>query len=456
MTTSEFPPDFLWGVATSSYQIEGAINEGGRGASIWDQFAATPGKTFRGHTGAVAADHYHRMADDVALMASLGVRSYRFSVAWPRVIPDGRGPVNTQGLDFYDRLVDMLVAHDIVPLVTLYHWDLPTALHTRGGWLHRETAEAFADYSVVVAKRLGDRVHKWITHNEPWCAAYQGYGNGKHAPGIVDNAAAVSAGHHLLVSHGLALQRMRSVLGAKAQIGIALNIYPVYPEDDKPATLEATAHADDFKNRWFLDPVLRGTYPEHLFSYLHTAPPPVQPGDMDLISQPIDFLGVNYYTRSIIHATPHGYTEVNSVQGASYTAMGWEVYPQGLTVLMRRLHEEYAAPPIMITENGSAFYDKWDEHVSMVDDPERLHYLQSHIAALEAAAKMGVRVGGYFAWSLLDNFEWSEGYDKRFGLVYVDYITQRRIPKASAHWYGQYIRSQRIDEPEIVLPGITS
>lgn len=448
-----FPPDFLWGAATSAYQIEGAAREHGRGLSIWDQFAATPGATHRGETGDIAADHYHRMQEDVALMHSLGLGAYRFSIAWPRVLPEGTGAVNTQGLDFYDRLVDTLLAYGITPLVTLYHWDLPLALHERGGWLSRDTAFAFAEYAEVVARRLGDRVEWWLTHNEPWCAAFLGYGIGVHAPGIRDMPSAYLAGHHLLLSHGLAMRRLRAWTPPTAQVGITLNLGPIYPEDDQPETLQAARRADAFVNGWFLDPIFHGSYPEALFADEVIPPLLREPHDLALIAAPIDFLGVNYYSRKVVRApretaadsTPGGFEEVAQVPGASYTQMGagWEVYPSGLTDLLVRVQHDYMPNAIMVTENGAAFEDAWDGN-GTVSDPERLYYIREHIQALGRALAQGVPLRGYFLWSLLDNFEWSEGYSKRFGMVYVDYPTQRRIVKQSGRWYTHFLTSQHL------------
>jgi beta-glucosidase len=451
---STFPPDFLWGTATSAYQIEGATHEDGRGVSIWDQFAATPGMTYQGHTGDVAADHYHRMQEDVALMHKLGLGAYRFSISWPRVLPEGTGVVNARGLDFYDRLVDALLARDITPLATLYHWDLPLALHDRGGWLNRDTALAFADYAEQVARRLGDRVGWWVTHNEPWCAAFLGYGIGAHAPGMRDMYAACVAGHHILLSHGLALPRLRTYTRRGSQLGITLNLGPIYPDDDNIETLRSVERADRFVNRWFLDPIFRGSYAEGLFTDLEVPSPLIENDDLHLIAAPIDFLGVNYYSRKVVRArkvpsqtseiAPRGYEEVAQVPGASYTQMGagWEIYPAGLTDLLVRLKHDYAPDAIVVTENGAAFDDQWDGN-SHVNDPQRLYYVREHIQALKRALAQGVPLRGYFLWSLLDNFEWSEGYSKRFGMIYVDYSTQRRIVKKSGHWYAGFVTAQR-------------
>lgn len=442
-----FPAGFLWGVATSAYQIEGAAREDGRGLSIWDQFCATPGAVKDGDTGEVAADHYHRMPQDVALLAELGLNAYRFSVAWPRVLPEGTGAVNGKGLDFYDRLVDALLARGITPLVNLYHWDLPLALHERGGWLNRDTASAFADYAEVVARRLGDRVAYWATHNEPWCAAYLGYGVGEHAPGIKDVHSAVIAAHHLLLSHGMAMPRLRATARATAQIGIILNLYPIYAADDRAETRDAVDRADAHTNRWFLDPIFKGQYPEALFTHLGVAPPPIQDGDFQLIAAPIDYLGVNNYTRTVVRARDGAtsgadYLVVDPVPGATYTEMGWEVYPDGICDLLVRVARDYAPRAILVTENGAAFEDTWRGD-DVVSDPERTEYLRAYIDAVAQALWAGVPLQGYCAWSLLDNFEWAEGYSKRFGIVYVDYPTQRRIVKQSGRWYADFIARQR-------------
>ncbi len=437
-----FPRDFLWGAATAAYQIEGATSEDGRGPSIWDYFARIPGKVFNGDTGDIAANHYHRMPEDVALIAELGLKSYRFSIAWPRVIPEGRGSVNAAGLDFYERLVDTLLAHNITPLVTLYHWDLPLALHERGGWLSRDTAYAFADYAEVVARRLGDRIDSWVTHNEPWCNAFLGYGTGFHAPGLQDMPSAFIAGHHMLLGHGLAIPRLRSLTREGAQLGITLNLSPVYGVTDDPALRQSIESKDTLQNRWFLDPLFKGHYPEQLYTILGAQPQPLERDDLALISVPLDFLGINYYSRALLRASDQpgqSYEEVTAVAGSQYTAMGWEVYPNGLTDLLLRLQQDYAPRNILITENGAAFSDEWDGGPSVVDS-QRLQYLREHIHAVGRARAQGVPVQGYYVWSLLDNYEWTEGYSKRFGIVYVDYASQRRIVKESGRWYAQFLK----------------
>jgi len=443
--TSTFPTTFLWGAATSSYQIEGATHEDGRGQSTWDVFAATPGKTYHGETGDVAVDHYHRMPQDVELMAHLGIGAYRFSLAWPRILPDGRGSINVRGLDFYDRLVDALLAKNILPVATLYHWDLPIALYNEGGWLNRDTAYAFADYAEVVARQLGDRVSMWITHNEPWCSAYLGYGAGTHAPGMQDMQAAVTVGHHLLLSHGLAVPRLRTHTKAGTQVGIALNFTPVYPADDTPETAQSVERTDTFTNRWFVEPIYKGAYPEHLFEDIGVKPPPVQENDLGVIATPIDFLGVNNYSRMVVRSNPSkpsGVEFVAPVPGASYTEMGWEVYPQAIGSLLTRLHKDYHVPSLLVTENGAAFDDTVGDD-GEVSDPRRIEYLREHIRVVGRVLAQGVPVQGYLVWSLLDNYEWAEGYSKRFGIVYVDYATQKRIIKESGHWYAAFIASHK-------------
>lgn len=448
-----FPADFLWGVGSSAYQIEGAADEDGRGPSIWDEFARLPGAIARGETATVATDHYHRWREDVALLATLGVRAYRFSVAWPRVISEGVGKVNAPGLDFYDRLVDALLAHGITPLVTLHHWDLPAALQRRGGWLSRETAETFADYAEVVARRLGDRVDWWVTHNEPWCVAYLGHALGAHAPGIADMQAAVTAGHHLLLSHGLAMTRLRASLGARARLGITLNLTPIYAADEEAETLERVRAADLLHNQWFLQPLFEGRYAPDLFTSLGVDAPPILDGDMERIAAPVDFLGVNYYERQVFRtptlpatARPAQWQgrhaqQVIPVPGASYTEMGWEIYPQGLEDVLQQVYAAYHPRALLVTENGAAFSEV-DTPSSEIHDEQRIAFLRDHIQALARARQRGIPVRGYFAWTLLDNFEWTSGYQLRFGLAAVDPRTLERRIKASGRWYASFIRRQ--------------
>jgi beta-glucosidase len=437
-----FPADFVWGAATASYQIEGAVAEDGRGESIWDRFCATPGKVWNGHDGAIACDFYHRYPADIALMCELGVDAFRFSIAWPRVIPDGRGRVNELGLDFYDRLVDELLANGITPYPTLYHWDLPQVLQDRGGWTTRATVEAFAEYTERVVDRLGDRVGRWVTHNEPWVVAWLGYGWGLHAPGLASGRDALAASHHLLLSHALATDVIRRDAPG-AEVGIVLDLYQICPATDSAADRSAALHVDGVHNRWFLDALFRGSYPTDMLGHYGADAPPVEDGDLDRISAPLDFLGVNNYTRQIVRANPDGGAPLRvHAEHAEHTAMDWEVYPEGLHEVLVRLHEDYAPPAVYVMENGAAFADV-HEHDGSVRDPERQAYLASYIDAVGRAVHEGVPVKGYFVWSFLDNFEWAEGYGKRFGLVYVDYPTLERIPKGSFFSYRDFILAQR-------------
>jgi beta-glucosidase len=442
-----FPAHFLWGAATASYQIEGAAREDGRGTSIWDDFAAVPGKVFQGHSGEVAADHYHRVEEDVALMVQLGLGAYRFSIAWPRILPEGRGTVNQAGLDFYDRLVDTLLAHQIQPFATLYHWDLPSPLQQAGGWVNRATAYAFAEYAEVVARRLGDRVANWITLNEPWCSAYLGYGIGVHAPGLSDRQAAIDAAHHLLLAHGLAVPRLRALLPAGAQVGITLLLNQIYAADERAETQRDMELAHAFSNGWYLDPIYRATYPEHFFEHMALNPPPIQAGDLETIAAPLDFLGVNNYSRILVRGAPtrplaDRCAGVSPIPNACYTDMGWEIYPSGLRDLLVNVGRNYAVGKLYVTENGAAFPDQWDGN-GTVSDPRRVSYLHDYITACAEAIEQGAPLCGYFVWSLMDNFEWGEGYAKRFGIVYVDYPSQRRIVKESGHWYAALLRTFR-------------
>lgn len=442
-----FPPQFLWGAATASYQVEGAAFEDGRGASIWDDFAAIPGKTHRGEHGEIAADHYHRVEEDIDLMVQLGLSAYRFSIAWPRILPQGRGAVNAAGLDFYERLVDTLLAKGIKPFATLYHWDLPSVLQREGGWVNRDTAYAFADYADIVSRRLGDRVAGWMTVNEPWCSAWLGYGIGVHAPGLQDRQAAIDSAHHLLLGHGLAVPRVRANISERSQVGIALNLTPIYPADDRPETVRDVALSDDFTNGWFLEPLFHQRYPDKFFENMGVVAPPIQDGDFAIISTPVDFVGINSYFRQIVRGSekqplPDQCAIVTPVPGACYTEMGWEIYPHILRDLLMRLHEEFAIPELYVTENGAAFKEEWDGG-DQISDPRRVDYLRSHIECAAEAIQQGAPLCGYFAWSLLDNYEWAEGYSKRFGIVYVDYPTQRRIIKESGHWYAALLAAWR-------------
>ncbi len=423
---------FQLGVATSSYQIEGAVQADGRAPSIWDTFAHVPGKIRDGSSGDVACDHYHRMAEDVALLAWLGVDAYRFSIAWPRVVPQGRGQVNQRGLDFYERLVDALLERGIAPCATLYHWDLPEALERGGGWLSRDTAQAFADYSAAVAARLGDRVALWLTHNEPWCQAFLGYELGYFAPGKRDLAQALTCAHHLLLSHGLAVSALRSQV--RSPLGIAPNFMPAHPASSAAEDVAAAARQDAYFNRWFIEPALGLGYPAELLSRCGELLPHGAERDLELIAQPIDVVGVNYYERSVVrHAAGSGWLEVGRVRESELPRTAdREIYPAGLLEVVERLHRQYGVKRIVITENGAA--STADEAVvdGGVRDPVRVAFLREHLEQVVIARQRGVPVEGFFAWSLLDNFEWAEGYTLRYGVVHVDFETQRRTPKDSA------------------------
>jgi len=444
-----FPQQFLWGAATSAFQIEGALQEDGRGPSIWDQYVAYPPPDFTPHTAAVACDHYHRMPEDVALLAQLGVNAYRFSLAWPRIMPDGEGAVNPKGLDFYDRLVDALLAAGITPQATLYHWDLPLALQDRyGGWLHRRTAYAFADFAEQVARRLGDRVSYWMTLNEPWSVAVQSYVLGRHPPFHQDIAHALQVAHHLLLAHGLAAPRLRQASGPTAKIGIALNLTPVYPADPRPATRQAVQQADLWYNRWLLDPLFTGRYSDAVQRQLASLAV-VEAHDMDAIATPLDFLGVNYYSRLVVQpggemAGPlTGYSQVAPVPEASYSQMGWETFATGLYDIVMRVHHDYHPAAILVTENGVAYTDPDMLAGQPIRDSRRITYLQDHIAAMQSAYQAGAPIQGYSAWTLFDNFEWTDGYSRRFGLIAVDRATQQRALKESGRWYAHFIATQR-------------
>lgn len=433
MNSLSFPSDFTWGVATSAFQIEGAAHEDGRGPSIWDTFSHTPGKVFNGDTGDVACDHYHRWREDLDLIASLGVSAYRFSVAWPRVQPTGAGAWNEPGLAFYDRLVDRLLELGIAPHLTLYHWDLPQALQDLGGWVSRDTCARFADYAEFIARRLGDRVASIATHNEPWCTAIKGNLLGEFAPGIRDEATALQVAHHLLLSHGMALQAMRAA-GCKTPLGIVLNQSPAHPASSSAEDVAAAERAYGDFVRWYADPIFLGRYPDKTN---YTQLPRVHENDFKTIGQPLDFLGINYYSRIWV-STAQPPVPAPGPQG--FNDMGWETYPEGLTELLLGLKRDYALPPIFITENGMACADTLQG--GRVADAERIAYLQGHLAAVERARAAGVDVRGYFYWSLFDNFEWEWGYAKRFGIVHVDYATQVRTLKDSALWYREFIRQQ--------------
>jgi beta-glucosidase len=428
-------PDFLFGAATAAYQIEGAAHAQGRVPSIWDTFCAIPGRVHAGDTGDVACDHYHRYAEDIALLARLGFDAYRFSIAWPRVM-DEQHRLNERGLDFYRRLLDTLDAHGLQAWATLYHWDLPQHLQDRGGWLERATAQRFADYADQVSRALAGRVRGWMTLNEPWCSAYLGHVEGRHAPGLADESLGMPAMHHLLLGHGLALQAVRANDGAP--VGLVTNVNAVTPASDAPADRLAAERAAASVNHWVLDPLFLGRYPEPLAQLWPGARAPVQPGDMETISAPLDFVGINYYFRATVASDGgHGYLE-RWQPDVERTQMGWEVYPEGLRDLLLEFARRYPKlPPVYITENGMASDDR--VVAGRVADPQRVRYFERHLAAIDEAMRAGVDVRGYFAWSLLDNFEWSYGYEKRFGLVHVDYATQARTPKDSALAFARFL-----------------
>ncbi|WP_168200569.1 GH1 family beta-glucosidase [Allokutzneria sp. NRRL B-24872] len=451
-----FPTGFLWGSATSSYQIEGASTVDGRGPSIWDTFAATPGKVDGGDTGAVACDHYHRYPEDIALMRRLGLPAYRFSIAWPRVQPTGSSTINRAGLAFYDRLVDALLEAGIQPLPTLYHWDLPQALQDNGGWTVRDTAARFADYAAVVHSHLGDRVTEWTTLNEPFCSAYLGYFSGVHAPGETDAAQALRALHHLLLGHGLATQAMRAQAPANHKFSLVLNFSPVRIDHDDPAHREAQRKADGLQNRIFLDPVVRGEYPADVLAdiaHVGALEAVVQKGDLEIISAPLDWLGVNYYSPTRVAPAAPDYVPQSHLPGlrgvdmlpprGPLTGIGWEQEPAALRDLLVWLSEQAPGLPLLVTENGSAFEDVVTPE-GRIHDTGRRNYLVEHLRAVHDAVSAGANVRGYLAWSLLDNFEWAFGYRQRFGIVHVDFETQQRTLKDSARLFADIVRDNTV------------
>ena len=437
ISKSAFPADFTWGVATSAFQIEGAADADGKGPSIWDDFCRVPGVIADASDGRQACEHYQRWADDLDLVASLGVDAYRFSISWPRVQALGSGAFNEAGFAFYERLVDGMLARGLKPFLTLNHWDLPSALQAKGGWEDRDTVQCFVDYACEVARRLGDRVASICTHNEPWVIAVLGHESGIFAPGIKSRAAAIQVAHHLFLSHGMAVTAMRAQ-GCKAAMGIVLNLSPINAATDSAADQAAARRADGGGLRWYVEPLLKGEYPADVLQDLAADAPRVLPGDMAQIKVPLDFLGVNYYMRSVVSSAEPWDVKTS---GNEITDMGWEVYPQGLTELLVRLHRDYTLPPIFITENGAAFQDEVVDR--QVHDGQRQRYIARHIAATLEAMRQGVRVDGYFVWSLLDNFEWASGYAKRFGIVRVDYDTQQRMLKDSALWYRDFLGRQK-------------
>jgi len=447
----EFPEDFVWGVATSAQQIEGGRGEGGRGDSIWDSFADQSGNIEDGSTPAVACDHYNRWREDVELMKWLGLDAYRFSISWPRILPEGTGAVNQEGLDFYDALVDSLLESGISPFVTLYHWDLPGRLQDNGGWGSRDTAEAFTEYSMAVARRLGDRVRYWTTHNEPWVIATLGHETGEHAPGHQDPEVALKVSHHLLLSHGWAVRELRNTVHG-ARVGIVVNIVPARPASEDPADIDAARQFDGSLTRWYLDPVFRGAYPEDAVAdrircgHLESEDMPfVAEGDMKIISADIDFLGINYYTELTVKAGAEGEpVAVRTAPEEQLTDMGWQVCPEALYDLLVRVEKDYNPKQILITENGAAYPDRPGQE-GRVHDRDRINYINRHLQQAHRAIADGVGLRGYFAWSLMDNFEWAHGYTKRFGLFRVEFDSGKRYPKESAYYLRDVIEKNAIE-----------
>jgi beta-glucosidase len=438
LTESGFPSDFIWGAATAAYQIEGAVQEDGRGETIWDRFSHTPGKIAGGQTGDVACDHYHLWQEDLLLLQRLNLTAYRFSIAWSRILPEGRGRPNDAGLDFYERLVDRLLASGIAPFVTLYHWDLPQHLEDRGGWSNRDTAGFFSDYVEILSRRLGDRVSHWITLNEPHVVVFDGHVFGRMAPGLLDRSLIAPVGHHLLLAHGLATMAIRAEISG-SQIGISLNLPKIEPKSDREPDIDAAQLQDGLNHRWYLDALYRGAYPEDVVARLDIPANLIRPGDLAIISTPLDFLGVNYYTRTIVGSSRREAllpATLPPPKGEHLTDMGWEVYPEGLYDVLVRLSREYPISRLYVTENGAAYPDHQDEN-GEVHDPDRIRYLTRHLEEARRALLAGVPLYGYFIWSLLDNFEWAHGYRPRFGLVYVDYATQRRTIKDSGYFAGR-------------------
>ncbi|NLK21702.1 MAG: beta-glucosidase [Epulopiscium sp.] len=439
-----FPKDFLWGVATASYQIEGAYKEGGKGESIWDRFSHIHDNIFDDHNGDIACDHYHLYEEDVKLLKEMGVQTYRFSISWPRIFPEGRGNPNEKGVEFYRNLISLLNKYGIKPAVTLYHWDLPQKLQDIGGWANREVVNYYVEYASYIFEEFGQSVPIWITHNEPWVVSFLGYGFGVHAPGIKDISTALLVSHHLMLSHGRTVKLYRK-MGLKGQIGITLNLSTEYSNSNDENDIEAARNQDGFANRWFLDPLLKGNYPKdilELFVSNNLVLPQITQEDLEEIYQPIDFLGVNYYSAHVnkFDANNNLLKAERVSTGRDKTEMGWEIYPEGLYDLLIRLHKEYGGIPLMITENGAAFNDIVD-YEGKINDYNRLDYLYRHFREAHKAINDGVNLKGYYVWSFMDNFEWTYGYSKRFGITYIDYKTKERILKKSGYWYGKVIKN---------------
>lgn len=442
MSSLIFPEGFIWGTSTASYQIEGSHNADGKGESIWDRFTHTPGNITNNDTGDVACDHYRLYENDIKLMKELGIKSYRFSISWTRIFPDGKGIPNQKGIDFYKKLIKLLVDNNIIPTVTLYHWDLPQKLQDIGGWTSQETVDSFVHYAKYVFKELGEMVPIWITFNEPWVSAFVGYWYGSHPPRITDLKTALLAAHNILLAHGLAVRAFRE-MRIKGEIGISLNLNPVYPASEDEKDISAALRYAEYNNGWFLDPILRGEYPINMVSWFSDKSvfPKFNIADMEIISTPIDFLGVNNYSsNSVMHDNDSQLLQVSfATTGKAVTDSGWEIYPEGLYDLLMYLHSEYKGIKLMITENGAAYKDIVNDK-GQVDDDNRISYLNDHIIQAHKAVKDGVNLVGYYVWSFMDNFEWNLGYSKRFGLVYIDYIDQKRIIKKSGLWYKDVIQ----------------
>jgi beta-glucosidase len=454
----QFPPEFVFGASTAAYQIEGAASEDGRGPSIWDTFARTPGKVTNGDTGDIACDHYHRLESDLDLVRDLGLDSYRFSIAWPRVVPDGTGPVNARGLDFYRRMVDGLLTRGVTPMATLFHWDLPQPLQDAGGWAHRDTVGWFADYATAVLEAIGDAVPLWVTVNEPFCAGMIGHLQGRHAPGIVDLHTALAASHHLLLAHGEAVRLVRDLV-PEARVGNSVLLSDIHPATEAPADVEAARRLDGYENRWFLDPVFRAAYPDDMLDWYAGQVPIdfIGDGDLKVIAAPMNFSGINFYeTKTVVGDQGEPFHRASVLAaGGPLTANGIDARPAGLGRVLRRLRAEYPAIPLYITENGAPFFDYVDPN-GQVKDPERVRYLDDHLTETHRAMADGVDVRGYFVWSLLDNFEWADGYSRRFGLYFVEFGTQARIAKASARWYQRLIASRAPSRSALDFANFTS